>query len=379
MLYRRLGKTEEIVSALGFGCMRFPLLDGGETWQIDQVKSMEMIRYAIDMGVNYIDTAYGYHGYGMDKPGESEPFVAKVLKDGYREKVKLATKLPAWLVETREDMDKYLDEQLRRLETDRIDFYLVHSLDKKRWDKVKALGISEFLDSAIEDGRIVHAGFSYHDKPENFNQIIDDYPWSFCQIQFNYLDEDFQAGLDGLNYAYERDIGVVIMEPLRGGSLAEGLSSDVLDVFNKYEIKKTPAQWALEWVLNHPQVGTVLSGMTTMKQTVENVSISSKTEINSLTREELDLVEEAKNVFKSKARVDCTSCDYCMPCPSGVNIPGNFMIYNNYYIFGKSEGYDELKIKERASNCIECGICESQCPQSIEIMAELKNVVKSFE
>ena len=379
MLYRRFGKTNEMVSNLGFGCMRFPLLPGGDPRKIDEEKSMEMVRYAIDQGVNYIDTAFPYHGDGMDNPGASEPFVAKILRDGYREKVKLATKLPTWLIETREDMDKYLNLQLERLETDVIDFYLVHGLREERWEKVKSLGIGEFLDSAIEDGRIKYAGFSYHDKAEYFNEIIDYYDWSFTQIQFNYLDENFQAGLDGLNYAHEKGLGVVIMEPLRGGRLAEELSDDILSVFDRSETKRTPAEWALEWIWNHEQVSVVLSGMSNMEQTIENVITANRSKINSLTKEELNIVEEAKKTFESKVKVNCTTCGYCMPCPTGVDIPKNFSLYNNYHVFGKENGYDKLSAESMASNCIECGQCEVHCPQSIEIINELKNVVKAFE
>lgn len=378
MLYRKFGKTNEMVSILGFGCMRFPLLAGEDPSKIDEERSMKMLRYAIDNGVNYIDTAYPYHGDGMSNAGESEPFVGKVLKDGYREKVKLATKLPSWLIETREDMDKYLNEQLERLETQNIDFYLVHSLNKQRWENLKKLGIDEFLNSAIADGRIKYAGFSYHDKPENFNEIIDYYSWSFCQIQFNYLDEDFQAGLDGLNYAHEKGLGVVIMEPLRGGKLVHNLPEDVLDVFHKAKADKTPAEWALRWVWNHPQVDIVLSGMSTMEQVIENVEIAKDAEINSLKEDELLTIDKIKNIFQDKIKVHCTACGYCMPCPYGVDIPTNFSIYNNYYLFGEKENYDNLDADKKASNCIECGECETHCPQSIEIIKGLKDIVKTF-
>lgn len=373
MLYKRFGQTGEMLSILGFGCMRFPLLPGEDPSKIDEEKSMKIVRYAIDKGVNYIDTAYPYHG------GMSEPLVAKILRDGYREKVKLATKLPSWLIETREDMDKYLNEQLERLETDVIDFYLVHTLDKKVWEKLKTLGIGEFLDSAIADGRIKYAGFSYHDEPEYFNGIIDDYPWSFCQIQFNYLDEDFQAGLDGLNYAHSKGLGIVIMEPLRGGKLVDNLPNTVIDAFNSRENIKTPAEWALRWVWNHPQVDVVLSGMNEMEQVIENISIANRAEVNSLNREELSTIDKVKNIFQDRIKVHCTDCRYCMPCPSGVDIPKNFSIYNNYHLFGEREDYDKLDLDKRASNCIECGQCEPLCPQSIEIISELKNIVKTFK
>lgn len=378
MLYRRFGKTNEMVSILGFGCMRFPLLPGGDSSKIDEGESMKMVRYAIDNGLNYLDTAYPYHGNGMSEKGSSEPFVAKVIKDGYREKVKIATKLPTWLIETREDMDKYLNEQLERLEIEYIDFYLLHTLNKKVWEKLKSLGVDEFLDSAIEDGRIKYAGFSYHDKAEYFNEIIDYYDFSFCQIQFNYLDEDYQAGLDGLKYAKSKDLGLVIMEPLRGGKLAAGLPQEAMDVFNNEDKEKSTAEWALRWVLNHSEVSIILSGMSTMDQVIENINISKEAKANSLSKSELNAVEKVKDIYKSRIKVNCTTCGYCMPCPQGVDIPRNFTIYNNYYMFDEEKGYENLKEKD-ASHCIQCKICETHCPQSIEISKELEKVVTTFQ
>ena len=236
MLYRKFGKTNEMVSTLGFGCMRLPVLEG-DTTKIDEIKATEMIRHAIDNGVNYVDTAYPYHGTGMTNPGESEPFVGRALKDGYREKVKLATKLPSWLINSREDMDKYLNHQLERLQTSYIDFYLVHALEINTWEKLLKLGIKEFLDSALKDGRIKYAGFSFHDKEESFPKIVDSYDWTFCQIQYNYLDENFQAGKSGLDYAASKGLGIVIMEPLRGGKLAVNLPENITEIFDNSNIE----------------------------------------------------------------------------------------------------------------------------------------------
>lgn len=385
MLYRRFGKTNEMVSILGFGCMRLPVIDGDST-KIDEEKATNLIRYAIDNGVNYIDTAYPYHGTGMGQGGQSEPFVGRALKDGYRERVKLATKLPSWLIKTREDMDRYLNEQLDRLQTDHIDFYLVHSLERNTWENLKKLGISEFLDKAIADGRIKYAGFSFHDKREVFMDIVDYYDWSFCQIQYNYLDEDFQAGREGLLYAAEKGLGITIMEPLRGGKIVNNLPGDVVEAFNTAEVKRTPAEWGLRWVWNHPEVSVVLSGMGTMEQVKENIRTAGEAESNSLTERETEILDRVKNIFKGKIKVNCTGCEYCMPCPFGVNIPKSFQLYNEYYIFGTPETeaplkgrYKGLKPENRASVCQECGLCETHCPQAIEIREKLKNVKSLFE
>lgn len=379
MIYRKFGKTEEMVSNLGFGCMRFPTITDGDMSQIDEEASIEMVRYAIDKGVNYLDTAYNYHSNAMGGGGMSEILVAKIIKDGYREKVKIATKLPVWLVETREDMDKYLNEQLEKLEIESIDFYLLHSLNKKVWEKLKSLNVDEFLDAAIKDGRIKHAGFSYHDKPEYFNEIVDYYDFSFCQIQFNYLDEDYQAGLDGLNYASSKGLGIVVMEPLRGGKLVDNLSTEVKDIFEKYPKKRTPAEWALRWIWNNKDVSIILSGMSNMDQVVENVNIAKDARPNLLDKNEIGLIDEVKKVFKSKIQVNCTACGYCMPCPHGVDIPKNFSIYNNYFLFGENEAYSKIKDEEKASACVKCKICESHCPQTINISHELENVMNLFQ
>lgn len=378
MLYRKFGKTGEMVSILGFGCMRFPTIEGGDMSQIDKEKSMEMVRYAIDQGLNYLDTAYPYHGNGMGGSGASEPFVAKVIKDGYREKVKIATKLPSWLIETYEDMETYLDEQLERLEIETIDFYLLHSLNKESWEKLKGLGVHGFLDKAIQDGKIKHAGFSYHDKPEFFNEIVDYYDFSFCQIQYNYLDEDYQAGLDGLNYARSKGLGIVVMEPLRGGKLVDNLPKEVKTAFDSFEIKRSPAEWALRWVWNNKDVDILLSGMSTIEQVIENIEIAGVARENSLSKSETELIDDVKEIFKSKIKVNCTDCKYCMPCPQGVDIPKNFTVYNNYSLFGECEAYNNLNDEERASNCIKCGICETHCPQSINISQEMEQIGNIF-
>ncbi|WP_438444985.1 aldo/keto reductase [Gorillibacterium sp. sgz5001074] len=378
MQYRTFGKTGESVSVLGFGCMRLPVV-GGVASQIDDAKAIPMLRHAIDSGVNYVDTAYPYHGEGFGKAGFSEPFVGRALRDGYREKVFLATKLPSWLVETREDMDRLLNEQLQRLETDRIDFYLVHALNAGTWSKLVSLGIGKFLDSALKDGRIRYAGFSFHDDLPVFKEIVDAYDWSFCQIQYNYLDEYFQAGKEGMEYAAARGLGISIMEPLRGGRLVNDLPEGVRKAFEGASQRRTPAEWALRWVWNHPEAHVTLSGMGTMEQVEENMRTAAEAAAGSMTAKELDVVAQARDVFRW-TKVSCTGCEYCMPCPVGVDIPANFKFYNEYYFLsndnqrnGLKKVYDtKIPADARASSCVECGTCEEHCPQHIAIPQELR-------
>ncbi|MBI5680029.1 MAG: aldo/keto reductase [Methanobacterium sp.] len=386
MLYRDFGKTKEKVSALGFGCMRLPL-KGDNPQDIDEKTAINLLHSAIDQGVNYIDTAYPYHGISMDQGGASEPFLAKALKDGYREKVKIATKLPSWAVETREDMEKFLNEQLKRLETDCIDFYMMHGINKNNWGNLKELEFEEFLDEAIADGRIKHAGFSFHDRIELFKEVVDHYDWSFCTIQLNYLDDEYQAGEEGMEYASARGLGVAVMEPLKGGQLANNVPAEVKELFNGAEAKRSPAEWALRWVWNHPEVSVVLSGMNTPEQVEENLEIAKEAHSHMLTDHELNITEQAKSIFEKKVKINCTNCGYCLPCPTGVNIPENFAKYNDYFLFGSSEMKDFYKFNyhsfipehEHAAVCSECGICEEHCPQGINIIQELKEVKDFFE
>jgi predicted aldo/keto reductase-like oxidoreductase len=382
LLYRKFGKTNEMVSVLGFGCMRLPII-GTDPTNIDEKKATNMIRHAIDAGVNYVDTAYPYHGTGFTRGGASELLVAKALKDGYRQRVKLATKLPSWLIKTRDDMDKYLNEQLERLETDTIDFYLVHSLNKNVWPVLKEAGISKFLEQAIKDGRIKYAGFSFHDQIGLFKEIVDYYDWSFCQIQYNYLDEKYQAGKEGLEYAANKGLGIAIMEPLRGGNIVN-LPKEAKEIISKADVKRTPAEWALRWVWNHPEVSVALSGMTTMDHVTENIKVAQEAETNSLTTKEVEIIDKVKNLFEEKIKVNCTGCAYCMPCPAGINIPGCFSTYNDHWVFdatpaAKKTYETRSRLTAPASKCVECGKCESHCPQGIPIRKELKNVKELFE
>jgi len=382
MLYRTFPKVKDKLSTLGFGCMRLPVLDNDPT-KIDEAKAGEMLVYAINNGVNYIDTAFPYHGTGMLEPGMSEPFVGKVLKKGFRNKVKLATKLPSWLVQSRTDMDRFLDLQLQRLQTDFIDFYLIHSLNKELWQSMVDKGVADFLDSAIADGRIKHAGFSFHDNSKIlFKEIVDAYDWTFCQIQYNYLDEDYQAGREGLEYAVSKGLGIVVMEPLRGGSLATNLPLEAETAFRNSNSERTAVDWALRWLWNQQDVSVVLSGMSDITQVTENIKTAADFGVKTLSVSELDTVGRVKAILQNKVRVGCTACGYCMPCPVGVDIPQNFKYLNDFYRFDDAQNKRHSMImynrlldeKQKAPACVECGQCEDHCPQGISISEKLKEV-----
>lgn len=375
MLYRKFGNTEE-VSILGFGCMRLPIIDGRED-MIDEEKATEMLKFAIENGVNFIDTAYPYH------EGMSEPFVGKFLATGYRDKVLLATKLPLWLVTTREDMDKYLEEQLERLQTDHIDYYFMHGFTKGHWDNMKELGMFDFIEKALASGKIKYIGFSFHDDLELFKEIIDSYSWDFCMIQHNFVDEDYQAGKEGLHYAAQKGVGVAIMEPLQGGNLVQ-ISDAVQQVWDSADNKRTPANWCLQYLWDKPEVDIVLSGMSTLEQVQQNISYAERGEANSFTANDKEILGKVRDLYNDRIEVNCTKCKYCMPCPSGVNIPASFMYLNNasmYENVEKASFHYSLFVppEEVASNCTECGICEEHCPQHIDIRKMLKKVTKVLE
>lgn len=380
MLYRKMPKNRDELSILGFGCMRLPLKDG----KIDEERATRQIRYAIDQGVNYIDTAWPYH------MGESEPFLGRALAGGYREKVRLATKLPSWIIETREDMDRILNAQLERLRTDHIDYYLVHGLVGTLWDKMEKLDVLGFLDRAKADGRIVNAGFSFHGSIEDFKQVVDAYSWTFCQIQYNFLDEKNQAGTEGLEYAASKGLGIIIMEPLRGGKLTNPVPPEVQEVWNKAPVKRTPAEWALRWVWNRPEVTVVLSGMNEESHIEENLKIASEAYPNSLTKAELQLVKKVEQKYRELMKIGCTGCRYCLPCPSGVDIPGCFEIYDNLYLSGndkeaklayaaKPGGIIRGDVPGYASQCIQCEKCVEKCPQQLDVPSLLEAVAEKFE
>ncbi len=370
MHYRSFGKLDWQVSALGFGAMRLPIINHDHQ-QIDEEKATRMIRYAIDQGVNYVDTAWPYHGK------ESEPFVGRVLQDGYREKVKLATKMPSWLIESAADFDTYLDQQLERLQTDHIDFYLLHALREEWWEKLDALDVTGWGERAIADGRIGHLGFSFHDKLEVFKTIVDGYDhWDFCQVQYNYMDTDYQAGREGMRYAAERGLAVVIMEPLRGGQLAQTPPESVAARWEEAEQQRTPVEWALQWLWSQPEVSVVLSGMSTLQHVIENVTYAARSQVGLLTKEELALIERVREAYQELSAIPCTGCEYCLPCPSGVQIPRIFEVYNEARMYGDLEGarraYTWIKEEQRANMCVECGSCQEQCPQGIEIIEWLQ-------
>ncbi len=380
MQYRRLVEGSEELSVLGYGCMRLPSRNG----RIDEAKTEEQMLYAIDQGVNYFDTAYPYHA------GRSEVVLGKILnKNQLRDKVYIADKLPAFLVSKEEQIEKYFATQLERLDTSYIDYYLMHMLDSmKSWEKLKNLGILDFIKEKKEAGAIRHIGFSFHGRPEEFIKILEDYPWDFCQIQFNYLDEYNQAGLAGLKRADELGIGVVIMEPLRGGNLAAKAPDKVKERFAAFKVKRSPADWALRWIWNHPEVSVVLSGMNVDEHIRENIKVASEVTPKSMSEEEVQVVDDVKKIYHELMKVPCTGCNYCMPCPFGVDIPGTFMEYNNKYFFGgmmarmnyigRTTGLMGAS-KSGADLCTECGKCERHCPQTIAIREELKKAHKDLD
>lgn len=371
-------KNGDELSILGFGCMRLPSRGG----MIDEPRAISLIRNAIDKGVNYLDTAYIYHG------GKSESLLGKALADGYREKVKIATKLPTYLVNSLEGAKKIIDTQFSRLRTDTIDYYLMHMLtDLAMFEKMKSLGVMDYVEELKRNGSIKNIGFSFHGDKNDFEDIIKAYHWDFCQIQYNYLDENRQATRTGLMLASSLGIPVIIMEPLRGGRLVNSLPKEVLNAFRKYDPDRSPAEWGLRWLWNHREINVVLSGMSDEAQVEENIKIAGSASEDSLTEKELEIFEEVKRIINGKTKVPCTACGYCMPCPYGVNIPGCFSSYNDRYLLNdrKSrwqyiQNLGALSAQTAfASQCRECGKCEKHCPQNIEIRKELKNVSREME
>jgi predicted aldo/keto reductase-like oxidoreductase len=343
--------------------MRLPTITDGEKTIIDERAAIELIRFSIDNGVNYVDTAYPYHD------GFSESVLGKALRDGYRERVILATKLPCWMIESTADFDKYLDEQLGKLQTEYVDFYLLHALFTDRWEKMKSFDVFTWLEKAQKDGRIKNVGFSYHDDAHLFPEIIDSYDWKMCQIQYNYVNENVQAGTKGLEYAAKKGIPVVVMEPLLGGMLANP-PKGMKDIFASGNVKLVDA--ALKWLWNKSEVSCVLSGMSSIEQAQQNITLAECADVGCLSDNESVLINKAKSFYESYHVIPCTKCLYCQPCPSGVKIPRIFETYNEGCIDGKIGSakamYNwHMKESEKASNCIGCKVCEDLCPQNIAI------------
>lgn len=371
MIYRAVGNNKTEISQLGFGAMRFPLTEEYDPTAINEEAATRMLHYAIDNGINVIDTAYPYHRQ------TSEIFLGKALKGSYRQKVYLSTKMPVWLVQSKSDPQKYFDEQLKRLQTDHIDMYLLHSLGKRSWSTVNKNDILRFLDRILEAGKVRYVGFSYHDELPLFKKIVDVYSWNSCLIQLNYVDKHYQAGLGGLEYAYGKGLAVWVMEPLRGGKLANNVPEEVLDIIRRSKWKQTPAEFALRWVLNRPEVSCVLSGMSSVEQVKANIEFASQDHRDTLTRDELVLYEQARGIYESRTKVACTQCGYCMPCARKIPISFILELYNDTCMYDAVEdsrwSYRVfVKPENRADQCTQCGECEEKCPQHIEIMDALK-------
>lgn len=377
MKYRRFGKLNWKVSALGFGAMRLPIT-GSDASKIDEPRAIEMIRYAIDNGVNYVDTAYPYHR------GNSETLVGKALQAGYRDKVKLATKMPVWLVNSQQDMDKYLEEQTQKLGTS-PDLYLLHGLDKERWPKLKQLKVTEWAEKKIDQGKFSHLGFSFHDNYDLFKEVVDSYDnWTLAQIQYNYVDTEYQAGTKGLKYAASKGLAVAVMEPVAGGRLAVKPPKPIEDLWNQAKTRRTRAELALLWVWNHPEVSVALSGMSTLQQVKENLNTTDQSEPNTLTKEELELIDKTTKKYKELGFIGCTGCRYCLPCPEGVNIPDVISIYDEYFTKNtpdeiKTKYWEHITPESQAKRCQRCGKCEELCPQHLPIREIMGNAAWLFD
>lgn len=375
MIYRTNPRNQEQLSILGYGCLRF----SRKGTSIDQEKAEQEMRIAIEHGVNYFDTAYTYGG--------SEVCLGKFLAKGYRDKVHIATKLPHYYIKKEDDIERYFREQLERLQTDHVEYYLMHMLnDIAAWKRLQSLKITEWIANKKAQGQIQNIGFSFHGNTDNFLKILEAYDWDFCQIQYNYMDEHSQAGRKGLIRAHEKGMPVIIMEPLRGGRLVQGLPKSAVKLLEREEPRRSPAEWGLRWLWNQPEVTVVLSGMNDASQVEENVRIASQTEAGCMDKNEMEVIEKVKAEINHCMKVPCTGCGYCMPCPGGVDIPGCFSAYNTRYTDSWFQGMKAyvmcttLKTNPtNASKCLKCGKCEQHCPQSIAIRKELEQVKKHME
>ncbi len=382
MQYRRFGQLDVEISALGFGCMRLPLAgDKSDPSQIDEALAIDMIRHAIDAGVNYIDTAWFYHHK------QSELLVGKALRDGYREKTYLATKAPLSLIQSAEDFDTFLDNQLKRLETEHIDFYLLHSVTRDNWEnKVLRFGLIDKIRLAKEEGKVRYIGFSFHDDYETFKTVVDAFPWDFCQIQMNYLDVDRQATIAGMQYAADSGLGVIIMEPLLGGKLATP-PKGVVEIFQAADASKSPVEWAFDFLWDKAEVSLLLSGMSEMQQVVDNLAYADRARVGMLSEADNAAIAAVQKKFATYAVVPCTACAYCLPCPQGVQIPGCFAAYNELHTYDTpaiaKDSYDHLPMfngeHAQAHNCVGCKQCEELCPQHIAISELMPKVTDAFK
>lgn len=375
MKYRKMPKSEDKLSILGFGCMRFPTDTDGK---IDEARSLAMLHEAYQAGVNYYDTGWGYHNE------ESEPFLGKFLSQIERDKVFVATKLPCWLVKTRADMDSFLKAQLSRLQTDHIDYYLLHALNKRSWKTVHELGVLDFLQQARAVGKIRHIGFSFHDDYDTFAQIVQAWDWDFTQIMLNYLDTEYQAGLKGMRLAASKNMGIISMEPLRGGKLISPIPPEVGQVWKSANNTQTPLQRALSWVWDIPQCTLLLSGMSTLQQVKENIALCKKAEPNILSDADQSVYSKAREAYLSRIPYLCSECRYCLPCPYGVDIPANLGQYAEGMMFGNKESNKETYLsfipdKSRADQCIQCGECLSKCPQQIDIPKWMQTIREYYQ
>ena len=362
---RKMEKLGIETSLLGFGCMRFPVLENGE---INEPEAERMLDKAIAEGVNYIDTAYPYH------EGKSEIVTGKILKKYDRDSFYLATKLPLWQINSLEDVDRIFGEQLTKLQTDHVDFYLMHAMNKERWDAMRKLGVVERLEQIKAEGRIRYLGFSFHDSYEAFEEIINAREWDFCQIQLNYMDVEEQAGLKGYELAASKNVPVIVMEPVKGGSLA-AFAEDIMEKFRAADAQASAASFALRWVGSLPGVKVILSGMSTMGQVEDNLKTFGC--FKPLSGEEQKMVKEVRDTLKSRVQNGCTACRYCMPCPAGVDIPGCFGVWNTYHMYQnynmvKRRWENELGEQKQAKNCVKCGKCEQACPQKLSIRKDLE-------
>ena len=372
MEYRKFPNTDVTASLLGFGCMRLPMMKEGDKSVVNREASIAMIRSAIDRGVNYFDTAYGYLGK------ESEEVLGLALRDGYRERVTIATKSPPTLVNEYADLEKFLDEQLARLQVDCIDFYLLHGQTAERYERLREMGVRKFFDDMIRKGKIRYPGFSFHDNRAAFEKIVTDYTWGLAQVQMNFLDEHSQATLEAIQ-KHGANVGMVAMEPLRGGMLVNNVFNDVRAIYDSFPVQRRPIEWAFRWLYDKPEFATILSGMSAMEQLDENLAIFENATSGVLTKEESAMLERVRAAYKSRIRYGCTGCKYCMPCPAGVNIPQMLRALDELLMFERPEDFQGnyqywTNFNANAGLCTECGKCEPLCPQGIEIREELKAI-----